>query len=123
MADVITSAGKLAVIEKIGGLNTVADFEYIALGADGTAATDGDTQLGGEFTDSGLARMAATVTTDTGNVLQLVGIWTASASKTIEECGIFNDATTGTLLSRSNFNTISVDSDDSVQITYKVTLT
>lgn len=122
MADVITTVGKNRVAEKIGGLGSVADFTYLAIGSDGTAATVVDTQLGVEFTDSGLDRAAATVTTDSANVLQLVHIWTASASKTIRECGVLNAASTGDLLARSDFNTISVDSSDSIQITYKITV-
>jgi len=122
MADVVTTVGKNAVAEKIGGVAVVADFTYLALGSDGTTASTADTQLGTELTDSGLARAAATVSTDAANVLQLVEIWTASASKTIKECGVLNSSSAGVLLARSDFNDINVDSDDSIQITYKVTV-
>jgi len=125
MADVVTTVGKNAVAEKIGGLGSHADFTYLHLGSDGTTATTADTQLGAAFTNSDLVAAAATVTTDAANVLQLVHIWTASATKTIRECGVSNTDTTGgasTLLARSDFGTISVDSDDSIQITYKVTV-
>ena len=126
MADVVTTVGKNAIAEKIGGLGSHADFTYLHIGSDGTAANTADTQLVAAFTDSGLAAAAATVSTDTANVLQLVKIWTCSVDgKTILECGVSNtDAAGGadTLLARSNFNTISVDSDDSIQITYKITV-
>jgi len=125
MADVVSTVGKNAVAEKIGGLGTHANFTFLHLGSDGTTATTADTQLTAAFTDSGLVASAATVSTDAANVLQLVHIWTASASKTIRECGVSNTNTTGgggTLLARSDFNTISVDSGDSIQITYKVTV-
>jgi len=120
--DIITAVGKNAVAEKIGGLGSVSDFTYLALGYDGDTATVSDTTLGEEATDSGLARSAATVTTDSANVLQLVHTWTASATKTLRECGVLNDATAGVLLAHSDFNSISVDSDDSIQITYKITV-
>lgn len=125
MADVVTTQGKNAVAEKIGGLGSHPDFTFLHLGSDGTTATTADTQLIAAFTDSGLAAAAATVTTDAANVLQLVHIWTSSDSKTIRECGVSNVITTGggtTLLARSDFNTISVDSGDSIQITYKITV-
>lgn len=122
MADIITSAGKAAVAEKIGGLGSVTDFTYLALGYDGTTATATDTTLTSEATDSGLARAASTVTTDTGAILQLVHAWTASASKVIRECGVLNASSSGVLLAHSDFNSISVDSDDSIQITYKITV-
>ncbi len=122
MADVITTVGKNAVAEKIGGLFTT-DFEYLALGYDGTTAAVGDTALTSEATDSGLARLSVTPTTDTANVLQLVGLWTCTADgKVLRECGVLSEATTGVLLAHSDFNSISVDSDDSIQITYKITV-
>jgi hypothetical protein len=125
MADVVTTVGKNAVAEKIGGLGTNADFTFLHLGSVGTTASTADTQLAAAFTDSGLEAAGATVSTDTANVLQLVHIWTASATKTIRECGVSNTDTTGgadTLLARSDFGTISVDSDDSLQITYRITV-
>jgi len=125
MADVVTTVGKNAVAEKIGGLGSHADFTYLHIGSVGTGATTADTQLGSAFTDSGLAASASTVSTDAANVLQLVHIWTATATKTIRECGVSNTNATGggnTLLARSDFNTISVDSGDSIQITYKITV-
>jgi len=125
MADVVSTVGKNAVAEKIGGLGSHADFTYLHIGSDGTTATTADTQIAADFTDSGLAPAASTVSTDAANVLQLVHIWTASATKTIRECGVSNTDLTGggpTLLARSDFNTISVDSGDSIQITYKITV-
>jgi len=122
MADVITTAGKDAVAEKIGGLGSVTDFTYLAIGYDGATAVVGDTALTSEATDSGLARAAAVVTTDTANVLQLVNTWTATATKELRECGVLNDAVAGVLLAHSDFNAINVDAEDSIQITYKVTV-
>lgn len=121
MADVVTSVGKDAVAEKIGGLGTHGDFDVLAVGDSGTAATSADTALISELTGSGLARASATASTSTSNVLQLVKTWTASGAETIRECGVLNNATSGgTLLARSNFSDISVASDDSIQITYKI---
>lgn len=125
MADVVTTVGKNYVAEMIGALNAQDAFQYLHLGSDGTTATTADTQLGAAFTTDGLAADTATVSTDAANVLQLVHIWTATATKTIRECGVSNTLATGggdTLLARSDFNTISVDSGDSIQITYKITV-
>ena len=121
MADVVTSVGKDAVAEKIGGLGSHGAFKVLALGDSGTAATAADTSLVSELVGSGLARAASTASTSTSNVLQLVKTWTASASATIRECGVLDNETSGgTLLARSNFSDISVASDDSIQITYKI---
>lgn len=125
MADVVTTVGKNAVAEKIGNVAAHNNFTYLHIGSDGTGATTANTQLGSAFTDSGLVAAGSTVSTDAANVLQLVHVWTATATKTIRECGVSNTNATGggaTLLARSDFNTISVDSGDSIQITYKVTV-
>jgi len=122
MADVVTTVGLNAVAEKLGGLGTNTDWTYLVIGSGVDTATIVNTTLNTEFTDSGLARAAATVTTDSANVLQLVHLWTASAAKNIRECGVINAAAAGCLLAHSDFNTIAVASDDSIQITYKITV-
>lgn len=121
MADIVTNVGKDSVAEKIGGLGSHADFNVLAVGDSGTTATAADTTLASELTGSGLGRATATASTSTSNVLQLVKTWTASAPETIRECGVLNNVTSGgTLLARSNFSDVSVVSDDSIQITYKI---
>lgn len=124
MADVITTVGKNAVAEMIGGLGSNQIFDQLALGTSGTAATASQTALFSEITGSGLAKATGTLSTTTANILQLVHTWTATGTKAIKECGIFNShtATDGTMLARSDFSTITVDSGDSIQITYKVTV-
>jgi len=120
MADVITTVGKNAVAETIGGLNTDV-FDHLAVGTSGTAAAATNTALAAEVTTANLAKVTATVTTTTANILQLQHTWTASATKALKECGVFNN-TADVILARSAFSTITVDSGDSIQITYKVTV-
>ena len=127
MADVVTAVGKAYVAEKIGGIGTTTgDFEYLHIGSSGTAASTADTALLAPFTDSGLDPSIVVPTTDASNVLQLVHVWTClTNSKTILECGVSStDASGGgsTLLARSDFSSIAVDPGDSIQITYKVTV-
>lgn len=124
MADKITTVGKNAVAEMIGGLGTNEGFDQLALGTSGAAATVADTALKSELTASGLAKATATTTTTTANILQLQHTWTATTTVAIEECGVFNShtATDGTLLARSNFSAVNVVSGDSIQVTYKVTV-
>jgi len=124
MADIITTVGKNAVAEMIGGLGSVTDWTYLAVGTGGDTAVAGDTELGTEITDSGLARAASTVTTDDANIIQLQHLWTASDTKGIEECGVsdLNTSADQVLLAHSDFNTITVSSDDTIQVTYKITV-
>jgi len=124
MADVIATVGKNAVAEMIAAIGSNEGFDQLALGTSGTAAAATNTALAEELVGSGLAKATATCTTTTANILQLQHTWTATGTKAVKECGIFNShtATDGTILARSAFSAINVDSGDSLQITYKITI-
>jgi len=119
----ITSAG-LAQIALLAGDASAVPFTYLALGTGTNAASAGDTALQTESSASGLARAAATVsrvtTTVTNDTLQLLKAFTAGASAAITECGMFNAASTGTILGRQVFAAVNVVSGDILTITYKV---
>lgn len=123
MSNLITSAGK-AQLALLAGDASATPFTYLELGTSSTAVNVSQTALQAAITDSGLARAAATVsrvtTTVTNDTLQLVYEWTASGTKAIEEIGIFNAASSGTMLGRALTTTKSVVSGDSLEATYKV---
>lgn len=121
--NLVTSAGK-ALLASLAGDASAVPFTYLALGTSSTAPAIGQTTLVAEITDTGLARAAATVsrvtTTVTNDTLQLVYTWTASGSKTLEEVGVFNAASSGTMLSRALTTTRNLVNNDTFQVTYKV---
>jgi hypothetical protein len=123
MKNTITNAG-LAQVALLLGDATAVPFTYLAVGTSSTAESAAHTALQAEITDSGLARAAATVsrvtTTQTNDSLNLYHEWTASGSKTIEEVGIFNDASAGTMLGRKLTTSKAVVSTDKLQGTYKI---
>ena len=113
-----------AQLALLAGDATAVPFTYLAVGTSSTAVATTQTALVGEITDSGLARASATVsrvtTTETNDTLQLVKTFSVSGTKTVEEVGIFNDATAGTMLARALTTTKSLVSGDTLAITYKV---
>lgn len=119
----ITNAG-LAQIALLAGDASAVPFTYLALGTGTTAAAATDTTLETESSASGLERAAATVsrvtTTVANDTLQLLHAFTAGASAAITECGIFNDASVGTLLGRQVFSAVNVVSSDVLTVTYRV---
>lgn len=123
MENTITNTGK-AQIALLAGDAAAVPFTYLAVGTDSTAADVTDTALIAEITDTGLARAAATVsrvtTTVTNDTLRLVKTWTASGSKTVEEVGIFNDASVGTILGRKLTTSKAVASGETLTGTYDV---
>ncbi len=121
--NLVTSAGK-ALLASLAGDASAVPFTYLALGTSNTAPAIGQTTLIAEITDTGLARAAATVsrvtTTVTNDTLQLVYTWTASGTKTVEEVGVFNAASSGTMLSRALTTTRNFVANDTYIVTYKV---
>lgn len=121
--NIITNAG-LAQIALLAGDASAVPFTYLALGTGTTAAAATDTALETESSASGLERAAATVsrvtTTVSNDTLQLAKTFTSGATAAITECGIFNDASAGTMLGHQVFSAANVVSGDSIALTYKV---
>lgn len=121
--NLITSAGK-AQIALLAGDASAVPFTYLALGTGAVAADIADTALGAETVVSGLERAAATVsrvtTTVTNDTLQLLHEFTAGGTAALTEIGIFNDASTGTLLGRQVYDVVNVVATDVYTATYKI---
>jgi hypothetical protein len=99
---------------------TAAVMSHMAIGAGTTAAALGQTGL---VTES--ARVALTSTTVTGNQVAYVATFPAGtpASLTaITEAGLFNDASAGTMLCRTVFAAVNKDVNDTMSITWTVTI-
>lgn len=101
-------------------------FDYIGVGTGITAATATNTQLVAEITDSGLARAASTGTlTDvnvTNDTAQFVHQFSVTASQAVTESAVFNAGAAGSMLCRQTFSAINVSNGDTLQITWKVTV-
>jgi hypothetical protein len=97
---------------------TDAAMSHMAIGTGSTAAAAGNTTLGTEA-----ARVALTSTTVTANAIAYVASFGAgTGTGAITEAGIFNDGTTGTLLCRTVFDVVNKGANDTLQITWTVTL-
>lgn len=134
--DLITSAGKAGVAARIlkDTQTTVSGFDYVAIGTGSTAASTGDTALGGQKANAPATgtRVTTTVTNDTaqlvyvfssGNPAGLNGY--STGTKAIRESGVLSQTTSGVLLCRQTFSDLNVewDSGDSLSITWKVQVT
>lgn len=122
-----TNAGFALVADRLGGVAAGAAVTYLALGTGSTAAGPTDTTLVTEITDTGLERVAATVTRVTTTVaddtLQLLHEWTATGAKVLREIGALNAGAAGTLLARKVFDAITTDNTDHIKMTYKFPFT
>jgi len=122
--NIITTVGKAAIAGLVGNTGSVSAFTYLAVGTSSTAVAVGDTTLTAEVTDSGLERASATVsrvtTTVTNDTIQLAKTWTATAAKTIEECGALNASSSGVLLGHKLTGSVALTITDTLTITYQI---
>jgi hypothetical protein len=104
--------------------NTASIMDYIAIGPTNTAPAAAQTTLSG----AELARVQCTthnrttVTATNDSVAYVSTFAAGTGTGTIEEAGIFNAASTGTMLSRALTGTITKGAGDSLTITWTVTL-
>jgi len=124
VTNLIVNAGKAEAAALLGAIAGGAAFNHLAVGTGTIAPAATDTALGAEITTGGLARAASTntqvTTTVTGDTLQMVKEWTATASHAVTEAGAFNAATAGDMLCRQTFAVINLVSGDRLEVTYKI---
>ena len=119
--NIITNVGKADVADLIGGVNGIAAFDYIAIGTGTTAEAATDTALGTEVA-RGQATKSLITTNVTNDTLQLQFAFNFTSSNAITEAGVFNASTGGDMLCRTTFSAVNVADGDSLQITYKITV-
>lgn len=119
--NLVVNAGK-AQLALLAGDATATPFTYLAVGTSSTAVAVAQTALQAEVTTSGLGRAAATVsritTTVTNDTLKLTYTWTASGTVVVEEIGVFNASSSGTMLSRALTSTKTVLNTEQLVATY-----
>ena len=129
--NLVVTAGKQWVANRFkdavgGGFAQKAEMSHMALGTSNTAAAVGNTALVGEISASRIA-----LTTDGGTVsnatVQYDATWTSShGAYAIQEAGIFNHGTAGhadsLMLARTVFAIINKGTDDTVTISWTITV-
>lgn len=120
----ITNGFFAVVSGLVGNVGSQVAMTYLALGTSSTATSAAHTTLQAEITDTGLSRSSATVTrsttTQTNDTLQLDKTWTATGSKTVEEIGVFNAASSGVMAARKLTGSTAVVNTNTITATYKI---
>ena len=97
-----------------------AVMSHMGLGSSSTAAAAGQTALVSQLG----SREALDSSTVTGSSVAYVCTFEAGdATGTITEAGIFNAASGGTMLCRSVFSSITKGANDSLNVTWTITVT
>lgn len=93
-------------------------MSHMAIGSGTTAAAAGDTTLGTE-----LGRVAITSGTASGAVATYVATFPAgTGTGAVTEAGLLNASSVGTLLNRRVFSAVNKSVDDSITISWTVTI-
>ncbi len=114
MADIFTQTGEELFADIIDG-TTAAPTWAIAWGTGVAGAAKGDTAL---TTEAAEDRIASTMTQPAADQNQWLSLITATGTRAITECGIFNQvADGGIMIERSDFTVINVVSGDKIEFT------
>ena len=98
---------------------------YIGLSSNAAAPAASDTTLTGEITTGGLARVDAGTKTHTGgtNSTTIQHTFTASGTHTaVQKAALFNAASSGYMAHENTFTAVTLQSSDTLQVTWTVTL-
>lgn len=126
-ATVTTNYGKGIFASQVAGTTTTPPkFVAGGTGATGAARTAAaaDTVLSAELPEGRTSGTVTVVTTtQTGDTFQTVGTITASASRAVDEGGLFAVSTSGTLCLSATFPVVNLLTGDSIQFTGKIQFT
>ena len=114
--NLVVTTGKEFIAARMVGTPDV--MSHMALGADNTAAANGDTALGSE-----LGRVALASASSTAAVVTYTASFPAgTATGGVVEAGVFNDASSGTMLCRTVFSIVNKGADDAMSVTWAITV-
>ncbi|OUW94919.1 MAG: hypothetical protein CBD88_05055 [Flavobacteriales bacterium TMED228] len=115
--NLVVTTGKNFVASRIKDATSNA-MSHMAIGTGSTSPAAGDTTLGTET-----ARVALTSTTVTNaDVAYVSSFGAGTGTGAITEAGLFNASSAGTLFCRTTFSVVNKGADDSMTITWTVTV-
>lgn len=114
--NLVVTAGKNFIASRMTGSTTA--MSHMAIGSTNTAAAAGDTGLGGE-----LGRVALSSSSTTGAVTTYSATFPAgTGTGAVVEAGVFNASSSGTMLCRTTFAVVNKGANDTLTITWQITI-
>lgn len=125
--NLVVSVGKNNITAKVAGYtgSTANTMSHMAVGTSNTVAAAGNTTLVAEVAASRVTLTSSTLTTitSTNDSIRYVGTFPAgTGTGSLVEAGVFNAASSGTMLCRTVFSTVTKGAGDSMVITWTVTI-
>ena len=114
--NLVVTTGKNFIASRMTGSTTA--MSHMAIGSSSTAAAVGDTALGAE-----LGRVALSSGTTTGAITTYSATFPAgTGTGAVVEAGIFNASSSGVLLCRTTFAVVNKGANDTLTITWQITI-
>lgn len=114
--NLVVTTGKNYIASRMTGTTTA--MSHMSIGSSTTAAAAGDTALGAE-----LGRVALSSSSTTANVTTYSATFPAgTGTGAVVEAGIFNAASAGTMLCRTTFAVVNKGANDTITVTWTVTV-
>lgn len=115
VSNLVVLAGRAWIASRMEGASS-AVMSHLAVGSSSTAPAAGDTALGSE-----VARVALMSAVAASNTITYIAQFPAgTGTGALEEAGIFNDGTSGTMLARVTFPVINKGSGDTLQVSWTI---
>jgi hypothetical protein len=128
-ATVVTNIGKAIIADRIrttpATYTASPKFVAMGVGATGAARTAvvADTALSTQVETRTSGTESVATVTNTGDAYQVVGTITATATRAVDEAGLFDASSAGNMFTSATFPIVNLASGDSIQFTWKVQLT
>ena len=117
--NLVVTVGKALVASRLSS-NSASVIGYMAVGTGTTAAAAGDTTLVTELDRNALAVSGGSVS---GAAITYTATWNAAdGTGALTEAGLFNASSGGTLFARTVFAVVNKGADDTVTISWTVTI-
>ena len=121
--NLVTNGGLNFIKDCIGqGLcGTPTNFSIIALGnLSGGSQAATDTTLANEWTTCGLTRSPGVYTSIGNGNWSVSKVWTATGSCLVNTTALFNATSSGTMFALNNFTTVSLATNDQINVTWTI---
>lgn len=126
-ATVVTNGGKRTIADRMMNTPTRDAPRYAAMGTGAETAARtavaADTALSTEVETRTAGTESTVTTTQTNDTYQNVATIAATASRGVDEAGLFDASSSGNMVTSATFAEINLANGDSIEFTWKVQIT
>ena len=118
--NLVVTTGLVYIAARMTDTNSPTDMSHMAVGTNNTAAAAGNTALGAE--NARVALTGAEGAPSTNTIVYTASFPAGTGTGALTEAAVLNASSSGTMLCRTVFSTVNKGADDSVTITWTVTI-